>query len=160
MAVVRDVSHLLANSELLTAELANQLKRLKLNAVRMESRTPVRRRLEMDRDTGAEARDKDCDYVLLTQIDDLRQRGLDPLSIPPIGIGSGQRVPSTDASEGPLQRGQGSTVLINFAFYRISRLTPVLDGTVESRAAEASSSSLTFDIDQVANRVNGYLKKK
>jgi len=80
----------------LTERVSKDLRDDKINALTMDSSTTTDHKLRPTRENGEEAKSKDCDYILLTQIVDPKTRPFDPQS-PQISIGG--KVPSIDASD-------------------------------------------------------------
>lgn len=159
VATVGNASTTSAMVERLTERLSSSLKKNMINAVTMDSETTNKHPLEMSTDNGEEAKQKECDYVLLSQIRDPRQHPLEPQP-PQISIGS--RVPSIDASDplggssGPVYR---ENLQVFIALFRIGRYKPVLDTYVLERPAGHVSDTLLYAMDHEANRVDHELKK-
>lgn len=115
--------------------------------------------LELTTENGEEAKQKECDYVLLSQIRDPRQHPFEP-QMPEISIGG--RVPSVDASDpmggssGPVYR---QNLQVAFALFRIGRLKPILDTVVLERPSANVSDTLLPAMDHEANRVGHELRK-
>ena len=140
----------------LTTQLSSNLKRFKLDVLTLESRTPARRRIELDLDTAAEVRDKNCDYVLLTQIVDLR-RGILGSTQPNISLG--KRIPGTDASEGP-GLGRQNDVQLRYALFRIGRPEPVFEDAISEQSSTSTNYNVEADVDREAARIRHELTKK
>ena len=144
----------------LTERLSKDLHEEKIKALAMESRTTTDAKLHPTQENGEEARSRDCDYMLLTQIVDPKTRPFDPQS-PQISIGG--RVPSTDASDplggssGPVYR---ENVQISFAIFPMDRLKPVLDTVILAQPSGHASDNLMSAMDNEANRVSHELRKK
>jgi hypothetical protein len=159
VAIVGDTSTTPAPVERLTERLTKSLKQNKINAVTMDSRTTDKHPLELSIENGEEAKAKECDYILLSQIRDPRQHPLEP-QVPEISIGG--RVPSIDASDplggssGPVYR---ENLHVDFALFQVGRLKPVLDTYVLEKASANVSDSFLPAMDQEANRVGHELKK-
>jgi hypothetical protein len=159
VAVVDNASTTSAFVERLTERLTKSLKQNKIDAVTMDSSTTEKHPLGLSNDNSEEAKQKDCDYVLLSQIRDPRQHPLEP-KLPEISIGG--RVPSVDASDpmggssGPVYR---ENLEVAFALFRIERPKPVLDTVVLERSAANVSDTLLPAMDREANRVGHELKK-
>ena len=159
VATVENASATSAVVERLTDRLTKSLKQGKFNALSMDSQTTDKYPLEMSTHNGEEAKQKECDYVLLTQIRDPREHPLEPQP-PQISIGG--RVPSIDASDplggssGPVYR---ENLQVAFALYRIGRFKPVLSTYVLERPARNVADSLLPAMDHEANRVGHELKK-
>ena len=122
VATVSNVSARSALVDRLTERLSRDLRDDKIKAVTMDSSTTTDGKLHPTRENGEEAKSKDCDYMLLTQIVDPRAHPFDPQS-PQISIGG--RVPSTDASD-PLSGASGpvyrDNLQISFALFPMDRL--------------------------------------
>jgi hypothetical protein len=159
VATVGNASTTSAFAERLTERLTRSLKQNKIDAVSMDSRTTDKHPLELSTDNGEEAKQKECDYVLLSQIRDPRQHPLEPRA-PEISIGG--RVPSVDASDplggssGPVYR---ENLQVAFALFRIGRFKPVLDTVVLERPSGNVLDTLLPAMDHEANRVGHELKK-
>lgn len=159
VATAGNASAISAMVERLTDRLTKSLKQGKVNALSMESQTTDKYPLEMSTHNGEEAKQKECDYVLLTQIRDPREHPLEPQP-PQISIGG--RVPSIDAtdplggSSGPVYR---ANLQVAFALYRIGRFKPVLSTYVLERPARNAADSLLPAMDHEANRVGHELKR-
>lgn len=159
VATVANASTTRAFVERLTERLTTSLIQNKINAVTMDSRTTDRHPLELSTDNGEEVKQKECDYVLLSQIRDPRQHPLEPQP-PEISIGG--RVPSVDASDplggssGPVYR---ENLQVAFALFQIGRFKPVLDTYVLERPSANVSDTLLPAMDHEANRVGHELKK-
>src|SRR5260370_21711148 len=95
VATVSNVSARSALVDRLTERLSKDLRDDKIKNVTMDSSTTTDDKLHPTRENGEEAKSKDCDYMLLTQIVDPKTRPFDPQS-PQLSIGV--RVPSLDAS--------------------------------------------------------------
>jgi hypothetical protein len=148
-----------ADGDRLTERLTRSLKQNKMNAVMMDSRTTNKHPLELSIENGEEAKQKECDYVLLSQIRDPRQHPLEPRP-PEISIGG--RVPSVDASNplggssGPVYR---ENLQVDFALFQVGLFKPVLDTYVLERPSANVSDTLLPAMDHEANRVGHELKK-
>ena len=159
VATVANASTTRAFVERLTERLTESLKQNKINAVTMDSRTTDKHPLELSTDNGEEVKERECDYVLLSQIRDPRQHPLEPRP-PEISIGG--RVPSVDASDrlggssGPAYR---ENLQVAFALFQIGRFKPVLDTYVLERPSANVSDTLLPAMDHEANRVGHELKK-
>ena len=147
--------------EHLTERLTKSLKENKIDAMTMDSATTDRYPLRLSTDNGEEAKEKDCDYVLLSQIQNPQQHPVQPQE-PEISIGGRDRVPSVDASD-PLSGSSGPVYRENLevavVLFRIGRLKPVLDTSVLERPAASVSDTLLPAMDKEANRVGHELKK-
>lgn len=130
-----------ADGDRLTERLTRSLKQNKINAVMMDSRTTNKHPLELSIENGEEAKQKECDYVLLSQIRDPRQHPLEPRP-PEISIGG--RVPSVDASNplggssGPVYR---ENLQVDFALFQVGLFKPVLDTYVLERPKDPPQTS-------------------
>jgi hypothetical protein len=160
VATVENASTTSAFVERLTERLTKSLKQNKINAVTMDSRTTDKYPLHLSTENGEEAKQKECDYVLLSQIRDPRQHQLEP-QLPEISIGG--RVPSVDASDpmggssGPVYR---ANLQVAFALFRIGRFKPVLDTVVLERPSSNVSDTLLPAMDHEANRVGHEVQKR
>ena len=160
VALVSNASATPALLERMTTRLTKSLKEDKVDALIMDSRTTTGHQLQPTVENGNEARDKECDYILLTQIVDPGTRPFQPQG-PEISIGG--RVPSIDASDplggssGPVYR---ENLQIGFAMFRIGRVKPVLDTVLKDRPSANVSDSFVLAMDREANRVSHELKKK
>src|SRR5258708_16192851 len=96
VATVSNVSARSALVDRLTERLSKDLRGDKINAFTMDSTTTTDGKLHPTRENGEEAKSKDCDYMLLTQIVDPKTRPFDPQS-PQISIGS--RLPSSHPTD-------------------------------------------------------------
>lgn len=160
---VATVSNMSARSALvdrMTKRLSKGLKDDKINAITMDSSTTTDHKLHPTHENGEEAKSKDCNYILLTQIVDPKTRPFDPQS-PQISIGG--RVPSVDASDppggasGPVYR---DNLQISFALFPMDRLKPVVDTVIMAQPSGNASDNLLPAMDRESNRVGYELKKK
>jgi len=154
VATVANASSTSAFVERLTDRLTKSLKQDKFDAVALDSSTSDKYPLQLSTENGGEAKERECDYVLVSQIRDPRQHTLEPQP-PQISIGG--RVPSTDASDpSPVSR---NNLQVAFALFRIGRFKPVLDTYVLDRPSANVSDTLVAAMDHEANRVGHELKK-
>jgi hypothetical protein len=159
VATVENASTTSAFVERLTERLTKSLKQNKIDAISMDSRTTDKHPLKLSTENGDEAKQKECDYVLLSQIRDPRQHPFEP-QMPEISVGG--RVPSVDASDpmggssGPVYR---ENLEVAFALFRIGRFKPVLDTIVLERPSANVSDTLLPAMDHEANRVGHELRK-
>jgi hypothetical protein len=154
VAGVANASPALAMQERLTDRLVNSLKQNKIDAVMMDSTTTIQAKLRPTQENGGESKDKDCTYILLTQIFDPRTRPFEPQA-PTISIG-GKR-PSLDASDPqPIHR---DNLQINYALYRNDRPKPVLDTALLAEPSANVADSFLLAMDREANRVSHELKR-
>jgi hypothetical protein len=157
VAEVANASTTSAFVERMTERLAKSLKQNKLQAVTMDSRTTMDRRLHLSTQNGEEARQKDCDYIVLTQIRDPGSRPWEPQA-PDVSIGG--PVPSVDAADpmtnGPVHR---ENLQVAFALFRRGEPKPLLETNVLERPSANVSDSLLPAMDHEANRVGHELKK-
>lgn len=160
VASVADASTVPAMVDRLSERLTRALARNKLDSVAMSSATTLERELRPTTDNGEEARSKECDYILLTQIYSKRPltaQGTEP------GISIGGRVPSIDASDplggnsGPVYREE---LQVRFAVFRPGRPDATLDTEIWERSSANVSDSFLQAMDREANRVGHELKKK
>ncbi len=158
VAIVGNASTTSAFVERMTERLTKSLKQNKVDAVAMDSRTTDKYPLELSTENGDEAKQKECDYVVLSQICDPRQHPYEPQP-PQISIGG--RVPSVDASDsgshGPVYR---DNLEVAIALFRIGRFKPVLDTYILERPSASVSDTLFLAMDHEANRVQRELKKR
>ena len=157
VATVGNASTTSALVERLTARLAQNLVQSKVNAISMDSRTTTDRQLHLTAENGDESKDKQCDYILLTQIYSPGTRPEEPQD-PVISIGG--RVPSVDASDTMSPPVYRNPLKISFALFRIGRLKPVLEAAVLQEPSANVSDSFLPAMDREANRVSHELKKK
>lgn len=160
VATVSNTSSRSALLDRLTERLAKDLRDDKTKAVAMDSSTTMDHKLHPTGENGEEAKSKDCDYILLTQIVDPKARPFDPQS-PQISIGG--RVPSIDASDpmggssGPMHR---DNLQISFALFPMDRVKPLLDTVILAQPSGNVSDNLLTAMDRESNRVTGELKRK
>src|SRR5216684_5970108 len=160
VATVSNVSARSALVDRLTDRLSRDLLDDKIKAVTMDSSTTTDGKLHPTRENGEEAKSKDCDYMLLTQIVDPKTRPFDPQS-PQISIGG--RVPSVDASDpmggssGPVHR---DNLQISFALLSMDRLKPVVDTVILAQPSGHASDNLLTAMDRESSRVASELKKR
>ena len=159
VATVGNASTTPALVERLTERLTKGLKENKIDAVTMDSPTADKHPFELSTKNGEEAKEKRCDYILLSQIRDPRQHPLEP-QVPEISIGG--RVPSVDASDplggasAPVYR---ENLQVDFPLFQVGRFKPVLDTYVLERPSGHVSESFLPAMDHEANRVGHELKK-
>jgi hypothetical protein len=160
---VATVSNMSARPALLgrmTERLSKSLRDNKISAVTMDSSTATERKLHPTRENGEEAKSKECDYILLTQIVDPKTRPFDPQS-PQISIGG--KVPSIDASDplggssGPVYR---DNLQISFTLFLTDRFKPVVDTVIMAQPSGNASDNLLSAMDRESNRIGHELKKK
>ena len=160
VATVGNASTTSAFVERLTERLTKSLKQNKVNAVTMKSPTRDKHPLALSPDNGEEAKQKECDYILLSQVRDPRQH---PFEQQPPEITIGGRVPSVDASDplggssGPVYR---ENLQVDFALFQLGRFKPLLATYVLERPARNVSDTLLPAMDHEANRVAGEWRKK
>lgn len=157
VATVGNASTTSAFVERMTERLTKSLKQNKIDAVAMDSRTTDKYPLEPSNENGDEAKLKECDYLVLSQIRDPRAHPYEPQAPQ---IAAGGRVPSVDASDswskGPVYR---ENLQVAIAVFRIGRFKPVLDTYILERPASSVSDTLFLAMDHEANRVQQELKK-
>jgi hypothetical protein len=157
VATVGNASTTSAFVERLTERLTKNLKQNKINAVGMDSRTTDKPPLEVSIENGDEAKQRECDYILLSQIRDPRQHPSEPLSQE---ISIGGRVPSIDASDsgssGPVYR---ENLEVAVALFQMGQFKPLLDTIVLERPSKNVTDTLMAAMDREANRVDHELKK-
>ena len=160
VAAVSNRSARPALEDRLTGRLSKDLRDDRINAVTMDSSTTTDHKLHPTRENGEEAKSKECDYILLTQIVDPKTRPFDPQS-PQISIGG--KVPSVDASDplggssGPVYR---DNLQISFALFPMDRLKPVVDTVIMAQPSGNASDNLLPAMDHESNRISHELKKK
>jgi hypothetical protein len=160
VAMVTNLSARSAMLDRLTERLAKDLREEKIRALAMDSSTTTDAKLRPTRENGEEAKSKNCDYMLLTQIVDPKTRPFEPQS-PQISIGG--RVPSTDASDplggssGPVYR---ENLQIGVAIFPMDRLKPMLDTVILARPSGSATDNLLSAMDQESSRVSHEFKKK
>jgi hypothetical protein len=144
----------------MTERLSKSLKDNKISAVAMDSSTTTDHKLHLTAENGHEAKGKECDYILLTQIVEPKAHPEEP-QIPPISIG--RKVPSIDASDplggssGPVYR---DNLQISFALFRTDRFKPVVDTVMLAQPSGNVSGNLLSTMDRESNRIGHELKKK
>jgi hypothetical protein len=144
----------------LTKRLSDDLCASKISAVVMDSSTTVDYKLRVTSENGEEAKGKECDYILLTQITDPKAHRYDERT-PQISVGG--KVPSIDASDplggssGPVYR---ENLQISFALFRVDRLKSVLDTLIEAQPSGGVSDNLLSAMDRESNRVGHELRQK
>ena len=159
VAQVANASTTQADLGRLTERLVNNLHHSKLQAQSMDSSTTMDRKLRPTIQNGNEAKEKNCDYTLLTQIFESRLHPAAPVTYPR----DGARVPSVDAADpmggqsGPVYR---ENMQINFALFRLSRPDPITDTYILERASANVSDTFLGAMDRIANRVSHDIKKK
>ena len=154
VAVVANASTISAFVEQMTERLVKSLKEDKVDAVGMNSRTTTHYPLEFSKANGEESRQKQCDYILLSQIRDPRQHPFEP-RLPEISIGG--PVPSTDASNSsPIAK---PNVQVAFALFQSGRFKPIVDTYVLDRPGPNPANTLWLAMDTEANRGRSGLKK-
>src|SRR5260370_36011327 len=160
VAIVSNVSARSALVDRLTERLSKDLKDDKIKAVSMHSSTTTDGKLHPTRENGEEAKSKDCDYMLLTQIVDPKAHPFDPQT-PQISIGG--RIPSWDAtdpmggSSGPVHR---DNLQIGFALFSMDRLKPVVDTVILTQPSGNFSENLWTAMDPESSRGASELKKR
>lgn len=160
VATVSNMSARAALVDRMTERLSKSLRDNKISAVTMDSRTTTDRKLRPTHENGEEAKSKDCDYILLTQIVDPKAHPYEP-QMPQISIGG--KVPSIDASDplggssGPVYR---ENLQISFALFRTDRFKPVVDTAIMAQPSGTASDNLLSAMDRESNRIGHQLKKK
>lgn len=159
VATVGNASAVSVMMERLTSRLTQNLSKSKIDSISMDSPTTLEVKLLPTPDNGEEARSKECDYILLTQIRENRSHP-GQLAAPEISIGG--RVPSIDASDplggssGPVYR---ENMQVNFALFQTGRPDPMLDTYLLERSSANVSESFLGAMDRESNRVSHDLKK-
>jgi hypothetical protein len=160
VATVSNMSARAALLDRMTERLSKSLREDKISALTMESSTTTDHKLHPTAENDDEAKSKECDYILLTQISDPKAHPEEP-HIPPISIGG--KVPSIDASDplggssGPVYR---DNLQISFALFRSDRFQSVLDTVILAQPSGNASDNLLSAMDKESNRVGHELKKK
>jgi len=160
VATVSNMSASAALVDRMTEHLSKSLKDNKISTLTMDSSTTTDHKLHPTAENGDEAKSKECDYILLTQIVDPKAHPEEP-QIPPIHIGG--KVPSIDASDplggssGPVYR---DNLQISFALFHADRFKPVGDTVILAQPSGNASDNLLSAMDKESNRVGHELKKK
>lgn len=160
VAMVSNMSASAALVDRMTERLSKSLKDNKISALTMDSSTTADHKLHPNAENGDEAKSKECDYILLTQIVDPKAHPEEP-HIPSISIGG--KVPSVDASDplggssGPVYR---DNLQISFALFHADRFELVLDTVILAQPSGNASDNLLSAMDKESNRVGHELKKK
>lgn len=159
VATVGNASTTSAFVEHMTERLVRSLKQDRVEAFGMRSRTSNHYPLQPSQANGQESGQKECKFILLTQVRDPGQHPLER-RVPEISIGG--RVPSTDASDpmggssGPVHR---ANLHVAFALFRVGRAEAVVDTYVMDRPAANVSDTLLEAMDREASRVSSEMKK-
>jgi hypothetical protein len=146
--------------ERMTERLVRSLSDSMLIGVVMDSSTTSDRDLHPTLQNSEELKQRECNYLVLTQVADPKSHPAEP-TIPPISIGG--RAPSVDASDplggqsGPQYR---DNLEVNFALFRPGSPKPVLSTRILDRPSGNVSDSMLPTIDREANRIVHELKKK
>jgi hypothetical protein len=160
---VATVSNMSARATLvdrLTERLSQDLRGDKIDALPMDSRTTRNYKLHPTHENGEEAKRKECDYILLTQIVDPKTHPFDPQS-PQISIGG--KAPSLDASDplggssGPVYR---DNLQVSFALFPIDLVKAVVDTVMLAQPSGNASDNLLPAMDRESNRIAHEMKKK
>ena len=160
VALVSNVSSRSAMLDRLTERLSNNLRDDKFNSVAMDSSTTTEYKLHPTQANGEEAKSHDCDYILLTQIEELQKRSPDPEGAQ---ISIGGRVPSIDASDplggssGPVYR---ENLRISFGLFPVEQLRPLFATVILAQPSGSVSDNLLSAMDRESNRVAHEMKKK
>jgi len=160
VATVSNTSARGALLDRMTERLSKSLRDNKISNVTMDSSTTTDYKLHLTVENGDEAKSKECDYILLTQIVDPKAHPEDPHP-PPISIGG--KVPSIDASDplggssGPVYR---DNLQISVALFRVGRFEAVLDTVILAQPTGNASDNLLSAMDKESNRVGHELKKR
>ena len=162
VAAVTNMSTGNAVVERMTERLSTNLKQSHIDAVTMESSTTTQRKLQPTGENREEAKTKECDYVLLTQVVNRKAGSLEQPT-PTVGISVGRPGPGLDASDPmhpspfPVHR---DDLLIGFALFRIDRPKSVVDTQIAVTPSGQGPESLTPAMDRESSRVVAELKKK
>jgi hypothetical protein len=160
VAMVSNMSASPALVDRLTERLTKSLRDDKISGVTMDSSTTTDHKLHPTAENGDEAKTRECDYILLTQIAGPKSRPDEP-QMPPINIGG--KVPSVDASDplggssGPVYR---DNLQISFALFQTDRFKPVVDTVILAQPSGNASDNLLSAMDKESNRIGHELKKK
>lgn len=140
--------------ERMTERLARGLKDSKLIGVVMDSTTTSDRELRPTLENSEELKQRECNYLVLTQVADPRAHPTEP-KIPEISIGG--RAPNVDASDPP---GTRENLEVRFALFRPGSPRAVTDTSFPAQPSANVSDSLMQAMDRVANRIGHDVKKK
>jgi hypothetical protein len=146
--------------ERMTARLTRSLVQNKLAAVTMDSATTNDRELHPTIENSQELKSRECDYLVLTHVNDTKTY---PGEIRSPEISIGGKAPSVDASDpmggssGPVYR---DNLEVGFALFRPGHLKADLDTTLLAQPSANVSDSLLPAMDREANRISRELKKK
>jgi hypothetical protein len=159
VAMVSNMSASAALVDRMTERLSKSLRDDKISAVTMDSSTTTDHKLHPTAENGDEAKTRECDYILLTQIAGPKSRPDEP-QMPPINIGG--KVPSVDASDplGGSETVYRSNLQISFALFQTDRFKPVVDTLILAQPSGSASDNLLSAMDKESNRVGHELKKK
>lgn len=138
----------------LTERLARNLTSKERKAVAMQSRTTDRRDLRPTVENSEEAKQLECNYLVLTQVTDPRSNPTD-LAGPQIAIGG--RRPSPDSGD-PVGASVRDSLEIDFALYRTGSPEPLLQTRLLDEPSSTIALSLTQGMDREANRIGHELK--
>jgi hypothetical protein len=158
--MVSNVSTRSVLSDRMTERLSKNLRDDRINAMTVDSSTTTDRKLHPTSENGADAKNNECGYILLTQISDPKAHASDQRTAQ---VSVGGRVPSTDASDplggssGPVYR---DNVQISFALFRTDVLKPVVDDLILAQPSGSVSNNLLSAMDRESNRISHELKKK
>jgi hypothetical protein len=159
VAVVSNMSGHVAVTTRLTDRLSKDLRDVKIKAVSMDSSTTMERRLHLTPDNGEEAKSKGCDYIVLTQIMDLRMNSAEPQSAR-ITVGrKGSNVDPSDASSSASSESNREDLQIDFALFPTDRVESAMDAAVAGPFGNAPD-DLMSAMDRESNRISHELKKK
>lgn len=160
VAAVVNASTVPAMLDRLSERLTQDLAKDNVDPLLMSSSTDLDDELRPTAENREEAQNKECDYILLTQIYSKRPltaQGTEP------GHSAGARIPSVDASDplggssGPVYREE---LQVKFALFRSGRSGSVLDTEIWERSSANVSDSFLQAMDREASRVSHQLKKK
>ncbi len=144
----------------MTEHLVRGLSDQKLTAMAIESVTTSNRELRPTLKNSEELKRKECNYLVLTQVNDPKSNPTD-FALPQISIGG--KTPSVDASDplggqsGPQYR---DNLEVSFAVFRPGSPKPVLNTRLLDQPSANASDSMMQAMDREANRVGHELKKK
>jgi hypothetical protein len=158
VAVVTNQTAEPLDQDRMTARLVHALTDKKLTVTALDSSTGNSRDLRPTLENSSEMKDKECDYLVLTQVSNPKDHPTE-LHSPQISIGG--RVPSTDASDRlGREAAYRDNLEINFAVFRPGNAKALLDTRILDRPSANVSDSLMQAMDREGGRISHDLKKK
>ena len=147
VAMVGNASTTSVFVEHMTERLVRSLKQDEVNALGMRSRTSDHYPLQPSKANGQESGQKECEFILLTQV---REQRREEPQLPSVSIGEAG---GTQDVKGRLQ--------VAFALFRVGRYEPIVDTYVYAPTNPQSSVSDRFllEMEGEANRVSSEMKK-